>query len=151
MKWTKSGIVKYEEAKEYIDTLLIPLAPFQLNENRASKVAADSEILEILSREIEKDLSGRLFKLPLYHYLQGDSFDQEINRLKQWDNSYTDLPFIHKFYLTFDVSWKKYEDDLPGTLIWLPSFHSLDIQSVEFQNVLIENAKEITALMQTFW
>lgn len=151
MKWTKNDIVKYEGAKEYIDTLLIPLAPFQISDEKASDVALDSEVLQILTNEIEKDLSGRLFKLPLYHYLHNTNLQNEVVRLKEWDCSYTEQPFNHKFYLTFHVEWKKYEKELPGSLIWIPGFKSLDIQTKEFQQVLTEQVKDITSLIRSFW
>lgn len=41
MKWTRVDLQKYEQAKEYIDTVIVPLAPFQIGALDATAKNAD--------------------------------------------------------------------------------------------------------------
>ena len=59
MKWTAKDLDMYVQAKEYVDTLLIPLVPLSFGE-RIKKSGSMNEFITILSMEIEKQMKGRI-------------------------------------------------------------------------------------------
>lgn len=78
MQWKKVDIERYREAKTYIDTLFMPLIPFQLSsDDELGKHAFQSEALTIFLNELEKELSGRVFLTPAYTYLIHTPKDNE--------------------------------------------------------------------------
>ena len=79
MKWFQNDLQKYGQAKEYIDTLLIPLQSFHFSEEEnLTKDAFQREVLSIYANEIEKELSGRLMLAPTYFYLKSSDQQAEI-------------------------------------------------------------------------
>ncbi|HLR74844.1 MAG TPA: DUF2487 family protein [Virgibacillus sp.] len=152
MKWNKSSIQQYVEAKEYIDTLLIPLIPLQLTPDKdLEKNAFQRELLGILAHEIEKDLAGRMMLIPDYVYLKESDKTQEKDRLNQWVNGATKQPFKHIFFITFDSLWKKHEQSLDGTLLWLPGMQSGDLRSGEMHTIIRDQVEQISELIRSYW
>src|SRR5690625_7074518 len=118
MKWNKIDLERYLESKEYVDTLLIPLFPFQLSlDQDIAKMAFQSEVLAILLNELEKELTGRVMLSPAYHYLNSETKDNEIERINGWIQDAKTQPFTHVFLVTFDTGWKKREGSLNGSLL----------------------------------
>src|SRR5690625_8053528 len=82
MKWASQDLERYTQAKEYVDTIIMPLIPFQISpDNEAGKEAVQSEALSIIAKEIEKELSGRVMLLPSYHYVKSADKEKETARL----------------------------------------------------------------------
>src|SRR5690625_4651473 len=110
MQWYKEDIEKYINAKEYVDTIIIPLQPFHISEDKEIlKDAFLRQALTIYSTEIEKELSGRVLLTPEYHYLKSANRDDEIVRINNWVKDMKTQPFESVFFLTFDIGWKKVE------------------------------------------
>lgn len=152
MKWNKPSIQQYVEAKEYIDTLLIPLVPLQLiPDNELEKNAFQREFLGILTHEIEKDLAGRIMLLPDYVYLKKSDYTKESERLNEWIREATKQPFKHSFFMTLDSSWKKHEQVLEGMLLWLPGMHSGDLRSGEVHTMIRDQVEQISELIRSYW
>src|SRR5690625_3772014 len=85
VKWHKDDLAKYLQAKEYVDTLLIPTISFQVeDEANIEKDAFKSEVLTIYLNEIEKELSGRVFVTPAYSYIKQKDLSSEVIRLNTW-------------------------------------------------------------------
>lgn len=152
MKWRNKDLAQYVQAKEYIDTIIIPLIPFQMNlDDELEKDAFQSEALNLFVNELEKELSGRILVTPNYHYLKGMQLDSEVERVNEWTHNIKEQPFQHVFFITFDMKWKKLERDLEGSLIWLPGFQSGDLHSQEWNQRLREQVKDIKELIRSFW
>src|SRR5699024_10005273 len=84
VKWTSDDLSKYVQAKEYIDTAIVPLVGFQMNaENEMNKDAFQREVLSIYTNEIEKELSGRLLLAPNYNYIKTKDLSEEVTRLNK--------------------------------------------------------------------
>ncbi len=72
MKWQPKDIALYFQSQEYIDTLFLPLIPVELNhESEAIKMADKQRSLQIVSDELERNFTGRIFLSPAYTYIRG--------------------------------------------------------------------------------
>lgn len=152
MKWIKKDIEKYVEAKEYVDSLVIPVHPFQLSEDeKLVKDTFDSEVLSIYANEIEKELSGRLLLTPIYTYVKQADMDEEVARLNQWIKEIKKQPFNHLFVLTHDVQWKKIEQKIDANLLWIPSLKPTDLQSQEAVQMIRSQIEQISELIRAYW
>lgn len=152
MKWKKSDIKQYNQAKEFVDTILVPLIPFHLsNDNELEKSAYQSEILSILTNEIENELSGRMMLTPAYHYLKNANKENEVERINTWVEDIQMQPFNYVFFVTFDSTWKRNEQALNGSLVWLPGIHSGDLHTKEMQAVIRDQVEQIGELIRSYW
>lgn len=152
MKWVKQDLQQYVQAKEYVDTMIVPLLPFQLsNDSNLEKDAFQNEMLSIFNRELEKELTGRVLLSPDYHYLASAGKELELERLHTWvDDAQTQsFPFV--FFITSDSGWKKIEQNLKGDLIWLPFIASDSMKSSEIQSVVRSQVKEVIGLIRSYW
>ena len=151
MKWFQNDLEKYGQAKEYIDTLLIPLQGFQLSED-ASLVndAFHREVLAIYANEIEKELSGRLMLAPTFFYLKSSDPEKEISRLNEWIADVKQQPFTNIFLMSFDNRWKKVERELDGDLLWLPGMKPMDIHSKEAVTIIRNQIEQISELIRSY-
>lgn len=152
MKWKKSDLNQYKQAKEYIDTILIPLVPFHLsNDNTMEKSAFQSEVLSVFTNEIENELSGRIMLTPNYSYLKSADQEMEVERLNTWVDDLQKQPFNHVFFVTFDAAWKKNEQAMQGTLVWLPGLHSGDLHNKEMHALIRDQVEQIGELIRSYW
>ncbi|MCA0970358.1 YpiF family protein [Halobacillus litoralis] len=151
MRFAKKDIGQYLPEKEYIDTVVIPLVPFDPSSDKnMEKQAFLRELNQVFTNVIEKEYRGRIFLSPDYHYMS-DGQDEEVERINQWIHHFREQPFKHIFLFTFDMKWKKYEKDIEGELIWVPGLQTGDLQSTETQAFVKEQAKEISELIQSYW
>lgn len=152
MRWNQQDISQYVQAKEYIDSLIIPLLPFQLSDdNNTARHAFQSEVLNIFANELEKELTGRTLLTPGYFYLVNEDPTIDITKVNQIVDHVLTQPFQHIFFLTFDPQWKKHEKELNGNLIWLPGVSSGDINSKETVMIVREQVKQVSELIRSYW
>ncbi|MBX0356230.1 YpiF family protein [Halobacillus sp. Nhm2S1] len=151
MRWTKADTTQYIPEKQYIDTVIIPLIPFDPgNDQQMVKQAFQRELNQVFTNLIEKEYKGRIFLAPDYHYLEGSQAN-ETERINRWIHKFKEQPFHHIFLFTFDSKWKKYEAELEGHVLWVPGMGSGDIQSTETQSFVKEQAHQISELIQAYW
>ncbi|MFZ3578160.1 YpiF family protein [Virgibacillus sp. DJP39] len=152
MQWVKKDLLQYIQAKEYVDTIIVPLSPFHLSDDTdIPKSAFKGEVLSILTNEIEKELTGRIVLTPSYNYLKNADKEQEVARLNEWIEDSTKQPFSNTFFITFDSSWKKHEQSLKGTLLWFPGIQSGDLSSREMHGVIHDQVGQISELIKSYW
>ncbi|HLR79971.1 MAG TPA: YpiF family protein [Bacillota bacterium] len=152
MKWTKKDMTQYMEAKEYIDTIVIPLLPFQIAKDKEStKYASQGEVLLLLTNELERELSGRMMLIPNYSYLTSTDKSEEIDRINAFVNNIQEQPFSHIFFLTFDSGWKKFEQSLQGNLLWIPSVPSEDLYSSATHAMVKDQVSQVSELIRSYW
>lgn len=143
---------KYLSAKEYIDTVVIPVQAFQLSEDKEMKQDAfQGELLDVFSKEIEKELSGRVLLTPTYYYLKSADLHNEIERLNTWLNDFKKQPFKEIFIFTFDKQVKKLEKEIPCQLIWFPGMKVEDIKSQEAGKLIRNQVEQISELIKAYW
>ena len=153
MKWKKSDLEKYIPEKEYIDTLMISLIPILFsNDRQLADQAFKSEVLAILTNELEQELAGRILLSPPYHYLKSKDLTIDIQRLNEWIKDAQMQPFKHVFFITYDSSWKRNERDLKGdSLLWIPSVKTSDVFSDEMNNFIRGQVEQLIELIRSYW
>lgn len=152
MKWIKDDLQQYINSKEYVDTIIIPLLPFQLShESDLAKDAFQREVLVLFFNELEKELAGRVLRIPSYNYIKSADKGKEIIRIQTWLDDIKKQPFDKIFFVTFDSSWKKIEQTIPGTLLWLPGTTSGDINSKEMQTTIRSQVDQVSELIRSYW
>ncbi|MEI3604742.1 DUF2487 family protein [Pseudogracilibacillus sp. SE30717A] len=152
MKWITDDLKKYVQAKEYIDTLIIPLETFHMSQEASfEKDAFQKEVLSIYTNEIEKELSGRVLLSPTYSYLKKANLEQEAERLNQWINDIKEQPFTLIFAITLDNQWKKIEKNLDCELLWLPAMKPSNIKSEEAVKLIRSQVEQISELIRSYW
>lgn len=152
LKWTKTHIKQYVQAKEYIDTMIIPVIPFHISqEEKLTASAFQSEIINIFMNELEKELTGRVMLTPSYYYVKEASKEAEVMRLNTWYAEAKKQPFEHIFFLTNDSTWKKSEKDLEGSLLWLPGISSGDIHTKEMHTMIRGQVEQVSELIRSYW
>src|SRR5690625_64565 len=152
MQWNSEDLAQYMDAKEYIDTIIIPLQPFHLSkDNQLQKDAFLRNVLSIYTNETEKELSGRVLLTPSYNYLKFTQLEEEVNRLNNWVEDITNQPFHTIFFMTFDMKWKKVESKLDGHLIWLPGIDSGDLHTKEAVKMIQNQVTQISELIRSYW
>ncbi|WP_026906550.1 DUF2487 family protein [Paucisalibacillus globulus] len=152
MQWTKRDMGVYVGSKEFIDTAIIPILPFQLSqESNLSKSTSKREVLSIFATEIEKELSGRVLLIPNYYYLEYGDKLEEAKRLNSWNEEIQKQPFEHVFILTFDSGWKRFEKDLQANLLWVPGFQADDPNSDEMRQMIRGQVSDVVELIRSYW
>lgn len=69
MRWIAEDMEKFEGAKEFVDTALIPVFSFEINQV-GKKVAQEQKWLEEVCIYTERQLTGRLVLFPTLYLLQ---------------------------------------------------------------------------------
>lgn len=152
MRWIKEDVEKYVQAKEYVDTVLVPVQSFQLSEDsQLVNQTFAGEVLAIYANEIEKELSGRILLSPTYTYNKISDIKSEVVRLNEWITNIKEQPFKHIFLLTLDLDLKKHEQSLEGNLLWFPGMKPTDLQSQEAVQMIRSQIEQISELIRSYW
>lgn len=152
MKWTSVDLQKYDQAKGYIDTIIVPLAPFQIGALEASAKNADQyDVLTLFARELEKELMGRIMLTPIYTYITSAEKLQEAERINEWTNHFKEQPFKQVLYISFDPSWRKIANDLEGEFIWLPTASLKDADPAAVKGIIRDQTLQTVELIKSFW
>ncbi|HYK74455.1 MAG TPA: YpiF family protein, partial [Pseudoneobacillus sp.] len=120
MKWVPEDMEMFLKAKEYIDTVVIPLYPISFGDD-VKQSANMTEFINLLATQLERQFKGRLILLPGFPYLKNKDNNKSLNDVLEWENRLKDEEFKHIFYVTSDSDWKMVEQQLSGSLIWLPA------------------------------
>ncbi|HSH24038.1 MAG TPA: YpiF family protein [Massilibacterium sp.] len=148
MKWKTTDIDIYFQAKEYVDTALIPMLPIGWGADVKTTVSL-GEFIALFADELERQFKGRLVQFPSYTYLKDESTKTE--RLQDWIQHLKEEGFKHVILLTSDVSWKNVEGDLDGVLIWLPVLPLEHVDASYKQEMLTTQMKQIIQLIMSEW
>lgn len=150
MKWVAKDIDMYLGAKEYVDTVVLPLLPVSFGED-IKQTASMTEFISLLSGQIERQFKGRLFMLPGYTYMKNNSEEKLLEYVKGWEEEFIKQGFKHVFYVTSDSDWKTREDNLQGSLIWLP-YLPLEHMDENYRNsILDDQVKQMINLFIKKW
>ncbi|WP_110927623.1 YpiF family protein [Bacillus massiliglaciei] len=148
MRWISKELDQYLQAKEYVDTALLPLLPISFGpEMRQSGIV--HEYISFVSLELEKQFKGRVLLIPPFHYLQADSGKSKT--LKLLRKELEEQGIKHVYYLTADSVWKGVEETLDGELIWIPAFSLNGMEALQIKGVIGEQVRQISELFSMKW
>ncbi|PSL50509.1 uncharacterized protein DUF2487 [Salsuginibacillus halophilus] len=150
MKWSTQDVARYKEAASYVDTVIVPLMPVDFGEDMKSK-AAMGEYVNLMTDELERQFHGRVLQLPPFTYMVTAEGEQAVLRLKQWHETAVEAGKQHVIYLTADSSWKKYEEELTGTLLWLPLLPVEDLDPKLKRKTISDQIEQILPIIMEEW
>ncbi|MEH7884684.1 YpiF family protein [Bacillus sp. JJ1609] len=148
MKWVAADIEMYQKAAEYVDTAIIPLLPVSFDSDMKQS-ASMAEFVGILTGQLEKQFKGRIFLLPAFVYIKGHSGN--LKTLQEWEKTVLDKQFKHLFFVTSDSSWRQHENEMSGTLLWLPSLPLEHIQDQQKVSIVEDQVKQLLTLFTEKW
>ena len=150
MKWVPQDIDMYLQAKEYVDTAVLPLLPVSFDGDM-KQTASMTEFINLLSAQLERQFKGRLLLLPGFSYLKSMEQDKLMELIKIWETEIFQKGFKHVFYVTSDTIWKGIEKDLNGPLIWLPSLPLENLDEQYKTSIMEDQVKQLLILFVQKW
>ncbi|GAA0297209.1 hypothetical protein GGQ92_000409 [Gracilibacillus halotolerans] len=152
MQWHPDDLQGFFKAKEYIDTVILPITSISFkNQAEAEKLAIQKKSIEIITQELERNYAGRIFVCPIYIYQHAVDREQEIARLNSWTEEMLAEQFEHRFIISHDILWKKYEKQFDSHFIWTPSFSMSNFQSDDARLFVKEQTNELSELIRSYW
>lgn len=149
MKWIVKDVEQFEQAREYVDTGIIPLLSISAAKEM-KMVVEQGEFIEALSMELEREYKGRVLLLPAFTYLV-ESQKNEKDRLQEWTDHLKRQGFKHIAYVTSDFSWKEDMRDVQGDLFWFPSLSLEQFSDQAKREVIRAHIKNIMVMLEERW
>ena len=150
MKWMTKDVDMFLKEKDYVDTALIPMIPFNFKENTKS-TAAMAEYISALTGEMERQFKGRLMLLPPFAYLQSTDIQDYKSEVAKWTSHLSMQGFKHIFLMTSDSEWRKVEEELQSTLLWLPALPLENLDEEYKRQIIQEQVKQLIPLFIEKW
>jgi hypothetical protein len=148
MKWELASIDRYTEAKEYIDTALIPLIQVKLEDDLKFALADSSWVLGVAG-SIEEQLTGRVMLFPQTSYTGHEEEEHLLSTLNTYALHIEQCGFKNVIFLTHNNSWEAKSGQLPAKILAIPREKpdSLDFSTGEIE----EYAQNIVPRIIGFW
>ena len=150
MKWITKDIDVYLQAREYVDTAVMPLIPISWSQNVKSTVAL-GEFITILSAEIERQFKGRVVLFPSFTYSMKEVMDNRLDRMQAMSAEIMEGGLKHIIYITSDSEWKQVEQNLPGDLLWIPSLPLEYVEEKYKQKMIQDQMKQLVSIFMDIW
>jgi hypothetical protein len=150
MKWIPQEIETYLNAKEYVDTAVIPIYSVSFGDEMKQS-AAMAEFITLLTLHLERQFTGRLLLIPPFTYLKNEKCEIVINDLKIWEENIVKAKFKHIFYITSESDWKLHEENLAGSLIWIPSIPLEGMNETQKLSIIDSQVKQLLILFTRKW
>lgn len=150
MKWQAKEIDLYLQAKEYVDTAIIPLVPISWGNELKSTVQM-GEFITLISDELERQFKGRVFQFPSYTYLKTEKVEERLSKINSFDEHLKENGFSHIIYLTSDIEWKQIEGEMKDTLLWIPSIPLEHMEQKYKLETLSNQIKQMLPIMTNKW
>ncbi|TYS21588.1 DUF2487 family protein [Bacillus subtilis] len=145
MRWRITDAKDYLQAKDYIDTAVIPLINIKVGAH--FKITAEKgEFTQLLSDELERQLKGRVYLLPPYTYV--DRNEKTVQGLKDLREELIS-EFSHVVLLTSDENWNS--EDALGKIIVTPSVPLEHLNDSLKRKILDERTAEILNVLLQLW
>jgi hypothetical protein len=150
MKWVPQDIETYITAKEYVDTAIIPLYSVSVGEDMKQS-AASAEFITLLTNHLERQFTGRLLLFPPFTYLKNEEREKSVTTLQEWEKTISQGSFKHLFYITSDIDWRNREEELNGSLIWLPTLPLEQMNNSQKMEMIDSQVKQLFVLFTQKW
>ncbi|QPC46688.1 DUF2487 family protein [Mangrovibacillus cuniculi] len=150
MLWIEKDVTVFNEQKEYIDTLVVPLAPISFGANM-KRTAEQGEFVQRLTTHMEKQFRGRIFVLPTQYYAFSTKNEEKYHVIEQVKKAIEGSSFRHILWITSDKEWKDIDLVENETLLHIPSL-TLEHMSEGMKYEYMENqVKELLPELIEVW
>jgi hypothetical protein len=150
MKWIPQEVETYLNAKEYVDTAVIPVYSLAFGEEMKQSAAA-FEFISLLTGYLERQFTGRILLFPPFTYLKSDNMENVMSELLKWEDNILQSKFKHIFYITSELDWRMYENKVGGSLIWLPSLPLGNMSEPQKIEVVESQVKQLLSIFTQKW
>ncbi|WP_160721331.1 YpiF family protein [Bacillus sp. USDA818B3_A] len=150
MKWVPQEVETYLNAKEYVDTAVIPIYSISFGEEMKQSAAA-FEFISLLTGHLERQFTGRILLYPPFTYLKKDNMEHTLNSLVNWEENILKSEFKHVFYITSELDWRMHEQKLGGSLIWLPTLPLGNMSESQKMEVVDSQVKQLLSIFTQKW
>lgn len=150
MKWIPQDVETYLNAKEYVDTAVIPLYSLAFGDE-IKQSARIVEFITLLTSHIERQFTGRILLFPPFTYLKGDQNEVILNNLKNWETNIKKNEFKHIFYITSESEWKLQEQSLIRSIICLPALPLEFMTDSQKISAVDDQTKQLLLLFTQKW
>lgn len=148
MKWVSNDVDLYNQAKEYVDTAIVPLMAVSI-ESDFKNIVSKGEFISLVSTDLERQLKGRVFLFPTYSYLKKS--ENVIENLIEWKTE-LQQQFKHVFFLTSDENLKEVKNtQMEGEIIWLPSMPLEHMDENLKRKLLQDQVEQILNILLQSW
>ncbi|MBD1381690.1 DUF2487 family protein [Metabacillus arenae] len=144
MKWTAADVEVFNQSKEYIDTVIIPILSVTGSRELKSTVSKGEFITQI-TQELERQLTGRIFLYPPLTFIKSD--DHIENRLIEWKKE-LENQFKHVLFLT---SEEKLKEDKDKSVIWIPAVPLEHLSEKLKGNLFQDQIEQILNILLQYW
>ncbi len=146
MFFNVKDVSEFQNNKEFIDTVIIPLLSINLTENMIKQSSSATEYLMSLTAFIEQQFKGRLMLMPPFSYTEETKDDLSLVNLKE---AFENAGFKHVLFITCDHYWTSYNEDLD--VIWLPSIPLESMDKTVKKTILEDQLKQVIPILSSKW
>ncbi|MED4204205.1 YpiF family protein [Neobacillus mesonae] len=150
MKWIPQDVETYSNAKEYVDTAVVPLYSVLVG-GGIKQSAAAAEFITLLTNHLERQFTGRILLFPPFTYLEQEQEGKELTDLQSWEENIYAAGFKHVFYITSNLEWRRKEGELKGSLIWIPAIPLEHMNDSQKLPVIDSQVKQLLTLFTQKW
>lgn len=149
MKWSAKDLSIYLENTSYVDTAIIPLIPVEFGKDMLT-AAREGEYIHQITIELERQLTGRIIKLPPFTYLKKEDSQHRLTRLQEWHNTCVENDLKQCFYITSDPDWRN-EEGVANRIIWLPVLPVDLIDQKQLNLMIDETIQDLITEIKIEW
>ncbi len=146
MFFNVKDVSEFQNNKEFIDTVIIPLLSINLTENMIKQSSSATEYLMSLTAFIEQQFKGRLMLMPPFSYTEETKDDLSLVNLQE---AFQKAGFKHVLFITCDHYWTSYNEDLD--VIWLPSIPLESMDKTVKKTILEDQLKQVIPILSSKW
>lgn len=117
MRWENDTIDQYLAAREYIDTLIMPIIKIDLSENLREAVYMSS-LISNFALQLEEQIKGRVLLVPGFTYA-GEITENVIGLLNGLSEQAKLAGFKNVVFLTQNNEWEQRQNELDGAILKL--------------------------------
>ncbi|NRD80564.1 YpiF family protein [Bacillus sp. BRMEA1] len=150
MKWIPQDLETYLNAKEYVDTAVVPLYGISTMDGLKQSAEA-AEFITLLTTHLERQFTGRILLFPPFTYLSRVQNERLVNDLLEWESEIKMAEFKHLFYITADSNWRNVEGSLQGSFIWLPSLPLGQMSDSQKFEMIDNQVKQLFSIFSQIW
>lgn len=150
MKWIPQEVETYLNAKEYVDTAVVPLYSVSVG-GEMKQSAAAAEFITLLSSHLERQFTGRIVLFPPFTYLKNENDEKVLSDLLKWESAIQQNEFKHVFYITSDIEWRVQAEKLSGAIIWLPAIPLEQMSDSQKMTIIDSQVKQLLTLFTQKW